>query len=244
MAEWPCSPFSAQKTGDSQHYIRHAGEPNVPRTSAFSVPQAASDWPSLRLFWLFTSRHSFSFSGLRSPAGSSVPAAAPRAALACEAPRTDFPTSRSTWTRDVQKCGFIVQIQLRAQHAIKLCWLQHSSTTQNKSDYPHSMCLICGLNINRSGWKGPSGGHLVYPPVSWDYQLSATCLVSFWKSPKQVIWPPLGNLSLNALPTCFTQNFSSCWSWLSGPCFHCGFIQYTNIIIRKPLNPKFSSAEL
>lgn len=144
--------------------------------------------------------------------------------------------------RNVQKCGFIVQIQLRTQHAIKWCWLQHSSTTQKKFDFPHKMCLIRGLNINRSGWKGSSGG-LVHPPISWDYQLSGTCLVSFWKSPKQVISPSLGNLSMNALPTGFTQNFFSCWSWLSGPYFHCGFIQYMNVIIRKRLNPKFSSVE-
>lgn len=149
--------------------------------------------------------------------------------------------SLNFYFRNVQKCGFL---QLRTQHVIKWCWLQHSSTTQNKFDFPHTMCSICGLNINRSGWKGPSGGHLVHCPISWDYQLSGTCLVSFWKSPNQVILPPLGNLSMNALPPCFTHNFFSCWSCLPGPCLHCGFIQYMNIIIRKPLNPKFSSAEI
>lgn len=38
--------------------------------------------------------------------------------------------------------------------------------------------------------------------------------------------PPLGSLTMNALPTLFTQNFFSCWSGLSGPHFHYGFIQY------------------
>lgn len=144
--------------------------------------------------------------------------------------------------RNVQKCGFIVQIQLRTQHAIiKLRWLQHSSTTQKKFDFPHKMCLIYGLTINKIGWKGPSGGYLVHSPVPWDYQLSGICPV--WTSPKQVISPPLGNLTMNTLPTPFTQNFS-CWLWLSGAHFHCGFIQYMNFFIRKPLNPQFSSAEL
>lgn len=80
--------------------------------------------------------------------------------------------------RNVQKYGFVVQIQLRTQHAIKWFWLQHSSTTQNKFDFPHKMCLICGLNINRSGWKRPSGGHLVHLPIPWDYQLSEELALS------------------------------------------------------------------
>lgn len=42
----------------------------------------------------------------------------------------------------------------------------------------------------------------------------------------------------------FTQNFFSWWSWPSGPHFHCRFLQHMTVIIRKPLNPKFSSAEL
>lgn len=54
---------------DIQYDPRNTCEMRMHGSSEFSVPQSVRDWPSLRLLWLFTSRHSFSFSGLTSPAG-------------------------------------------------------------------------------------------------------------------------------------------------------------------------------
>lgn len=132
------------------------------------------------------------------------------------------------------------------EHSMQLNYADCSTAAQLKTSVTTHTACAWSVFWTLIGQVGRDLLEVIYsiPPSHGITSSQELALSASENLQSRVISPPLGNLSMSALPICFTQNFFSCWSWLSGPYFHCGFIQYMNTIIRKPLNPKFSSAEL